>query len=174
MVAGGAAAGDGRTRADALDYRALFAAVPAACVVLDRSLRIVTLNEAYTEVTGRTEEELAGMDFFRAYPADPGEPTSYGAEAQRHALEMAVRVDEVWDRRDGDTWDAGFRDATIAGHAEWGVTSFAVRRLADGQMQLQFDARSGSGTRLAALGRPIARRLQRGMTRAALRRLSDS
>lgn len=92
MVAGGAAAGDRRTRADALDYRALFAAVPAACVVLNRSLRIVTLNEAYTEVTGRTEEELAGMDFFRAYPADPGEPTSYGAEAQRHALEMAVRT----------------------------------------------------------------------------------
>lgn len=91
---GGHGKGAGRRgpAADTLDYKALFAAVPAACVVLDRDLRIVTLNEAYTEVTGRTAAELAGTDFFDAYPPDPDEPTSQGAEAQRQGLELALRT----------------------------------------------------------------------------------
>ncbi|MFI0723826.1 SpoIIE family protein phosphatase [Streptomyces sp. NPDC021224] len=81
--------------ADALDYAALFAAVPAACVLLDRDLRIVTCNKAYTEVTGRRADELSGCSFFEAYPPDPSEPTSDGAEVQRHGLELARRTGET-------------------------------------------------------------------------------
>jgi PAS domain S-box-containing protein len=78
----------------ALDYRALFRAVPAACVVLDRDLTIVALNDAYAEVTGRTEQELTGTNFFEAYPQNPREPTSRGAEAQRRALESVLATGE--------------------------------------------------------------------------------
>lgn len=78
----------------ALDYRALFRAVPAACVVLDRDLTIVALNDAYAEVTGRTEEELTGTDFFEAYPQNPREPGSRGAEVQRQALESVLATGE--------------------------------------------------------------------------------
>jgi PAS domain S-box-containing protein len=78
----------------ARDYRALFRAVPAACVVLDRELTIVALNDAYAEVTGRTEEELTGTDFFEAYPPNPREPATRGAEAQRQALESVLATGE--------------------------------------------------------------------------------
>jgi PAS domain S-box-containing protein len=78
----------------ALDYRALFRAVPAACVVLDRDLTIVALNDAYAEVTGRTEQELTGTNFFEAYPQNPREPTSRGAEVQRQALESVLATGE--------------------------------------------------------------------------------
>lgn len=74
----------------ALDYTALFAAVPAACVVLDRDLTIVTLNDAYVEVTGRSAAELAGRSFFEAFPPEEGDPASPGAEAQRVSLEAVL------------------------------------------------------------------------------------
>ncbi|WP_234343571.1 SpoIIE family protein phosphatase [Streptomyces sp. NRRL F-5123] len=77
-----------------LDYAALFAAVPAACVVLDPNLTIITCNNAYTEVTGRTAAELSGRSFFDAYPPDPDEPTSHAAEVQRHGLDLALRTGE--------------------------------------------------------------------------------
>lgn len=76
----------------ALDYARLFAAVPAACVVLDRELGIVALNDAYAEVTGREAAELIGRDFFEAYPPEPREPTSHGAEVQRQALQLVLRT----------------------------------------------------------------------------------
>ncbi|MFI0939504.1 SpoIIE family protein phosphatase [Streptomyces sp. NPDC021020] len=94
---GGAGGGSGHRphpAAGTLDYAALFAAVPAACVVLDPDLRIVTCNSAYTEATGRTAGELTGCSFFDAYPPDPDEPASQGAEAQRHGLELARQTGE--------------------------------------------------------------------------------
>ncbi|WP_237405132.1 PP2C family protein-serine/threonine phosphatase [Actinacidiphila reveromycinica] len=83
-VAGGGGGGDG------LDYAALFAAMPAACIVLDRELTILALNDAYTEATGRTAADLVGLRFFDAYPPDPGDPASRGAEVQRRSLETAL------------------------------------------------------------------------------------
>jgi PAS domain S-box-containing protein len=75
---------------DGIDYAALFAAVPVACVVLDRQLRIVTANDAYREVTGRSADSLIGRSFFDAFPPDPQEPTSHGAEVQRRSLETVL------------------------------------------------------------------------------------
>ncbi|WP_333769161.1 PP2C family protein-serine/threonine phosphatase [Streptomyces sp. IBSBF 2435] len=72
------------------DYAALFAAVPAACVVLDRDLVIVAVNEAYSEVTGRSAAELTGCGFFEAFPPEPGDPASGGAEAQRRSLDTVL------------------------------------------------------------------------------------
>ncbi len=75
---------------DGIDYAALFAAVPVACVVLDRRLRIVTVNDAYREVTGRSADSLIGRSFFDAFPPDPQEPASHGAEVQRRSLETVL------------------------------------------------------------------------------------
>ena len=87
------------------------------------------------------------------------------------AIEMAVRVVEVWDEVDGTSREVGFRYATIQGHAERGVASFAVHRNVDGHVTVVLSARSRPGNRAAVLGRPVARLLQRYMTRAAVRRL---
>lgn len=78
-----------------IDYAALFAAVPAACVVLDRRLRIVAVNDAYLAATGRSREELVGRGFFDAYPSDPDEPSTNGAAMQRRALHAALASGEA-------------------------------------------------------------------------------
>ncbi|SHL08939.1 PP2C family protein-serine/threonine phosphatase [Actinacidiphila paucisporea] len=80
----------GREGGTGLDYAALFAAVPAACVVLDRELTIVAANDAYVEVTGRPAADLTGRSFFEAFPPDPSDPTPGGAEAQRESLEAVL------------------------------------------------------------------------------------
>ncbi|WP_435135520.1 PP2C family protein-serine/threonine phosphatase [Actinacidiphila sp. bgisy144] len=73
-----------------LDYAALFAAMPSACIVLDRQLTIVACNDAYLAATGRDPADLLGVRFFDAYPPDPGDPASQGAEVQRKSLEAAL------------------------------------------------------------------------------------
>ncbi|QMU77178.1 SpoIIE family protein phosphatase [Streptacidiphilus sp. PB12-B1b] len=73
-----------------LDFAALFRAVPAACVVLDRELRIVALNDAYARATGRTAGELTGRGFFDAFPPEPGAPEPSGAEVHRRSLETVL------------------------------------------------------------------------------------
>ncbi|SEN81451.1 PP2C family protein-serine/threonine phosphatase [Actinacidiphila rubida] len=92
--ASGAAGDTGPAGAGAVDYEALFAAVPVACLVLDSRLRIVTANDAYLAVTERSREELVGRGFFEAYPSDPDEPATNGAVVQRRALEAALASGE--------------------------------------------------------------------------------
>jgi len=75
-----------------IDYAALFAAMPIAVVVLDRRLRIVAANDAYLTVTERRSDQLIGRSFFEAYPPDPEDPTSHGAEMQRRSLEAVLRT----------------------------------------------------------------------------------
>ncbi|MCX4724726.1 PP2C family protein-serine/threonine phosphatase [Streptomyces sp. NPDC090052] len=77
------------------DYEALFSAVPAACVVLDRDLVIVAANKAYTDVTGRPASDLLGRAFFDAFPPEPAEPSSHGAEVQRLSLEAVLASGEA-------------------------------------------------------------------------------
>ncbi|WP_329139133.1 SpoIIE family protein phosphatase [Streptomyces sp. NBC_01476] len=83
------AAGD-ETAGPRLDYAALFAAVPAACVVLDRDLTIVAVTDAYTETTGRSAAELTGRGFFDAFPPEPGDTAAHDAEVQRRSLEAVM------------------------------------------------------------------------------------
>jgi uncharacterized protein (UPF0548 family) len=131
----------------------------------------------------RLRERLFTYDIFppwfvRSLICPPGHVTDGATIVQRVAvgplaLEMAVRVIAVWDRDDESGQEAGFRYATIAGHAERGVAGFAVRLDADGRLLVLLEARSRPGSRLTLMGRPVARSLQRAMTRAALRRLSN-
>lgn len=90
------------------------------------------------------------------------------------ALEMAVRVVDDWDRSEGGAREAGFSYVTLQGHPERGVATFRVRLDEAGAVTVAIDARSRPGLRLTRLGRPIARALQRGLTRSALRRLAET
>lgn len=88
------------------------------------------------------------------------------------APEMAVRMIDVWDRDDEGVREAGFTYATVTGHPECGIATFRVRLDGDGRVLVLVDARSRPGLLLTRLGRPMARLFQRGITKAALRRLS--
>ena len=73
-----------------VDYAALFAAFPTACVVLDPQFLIRDVNAAYLTVTGRRREDLLGRALFDAFPdLDP----STGAEGNvRRILTRALRT----------------------------------------------------------------------------------
>jgi len=79
------------------------------------------------------------------------------------ALETAVRVIECEQTADA----ARFAYATLHGHPERGIASFALER---GPSELRFIAQAWSrpGNPLARLGRPLARHLQRSITREAI------
>jgi uncharacterized protein (UPF0548 family) len=79
------------------------------------------------------------------------------------AIETAVRVIEVV--RDPDR--AFFAYATLQGHPERGVASFAVIRTA-GETKFEAQAWSRAGSWLTTVGRPVSRALQRALTREAV------
>ncbi len=52
-----------------IDLEAVFAAAPSPFVLLDRDLRIIWVNAAYLEVTGRARAEIVGQILSEAFPA---------------------------------------------------------------------------------------------------------
>lgn len=56
----------------AIDFQAVFAALPSPYMLLDRDLRYVAANSAYLETTSRSLDELLGMFVMDAFP-NPGE-----------------------------------------------------------------------------------------------------
>ena len=79
------------------------------------------------------------------------------------SIESAVRVIELNCTADA----ASFAYATLEGHPELGVASFAVRR-AGTSARFEAQAWSRAGHWLAVFGRPVARAVQRSMTREAV------
>lgn len=78
-------------------------------------------------------------------------------------IETAVRVIELYRSLD----HASFAYATLRGHPERGIASFAVTRTdAGGSFEVQAWSRGGHW--LTTIGRPISRALQRAMTREAV------
>jgi uncharacterized protein (UPF0548 family) len=79
------------------------------------------------------------------------------------ALETAVRVIECEHTADA----ARFAYATLHGHPERGIAGFALER-GPNELRLIAEAWSQPGNALARLGRPLARQLQRSITREAI------
>jgi uncharacterized protein (UPF0548 family) len=79
------------------------------------------------------------------------------------SIETAVRVIEV----DHSADRASFAYATLSGHPERGIASFAVTRTDRGG-KFEAQAWSRAGHWLTIIGRPVSRALQRAMTREAV------
>jgi PAS domain S-box-containing protein len=75
-------------RLKTIDFEALFSASPNPYVLLDLSLGIVGMNDAYLEVTMRKREDLLGRNMFEAFPSDP-DSSSY--RQLRGSLEKVIR-----------------------------------------------------------------------------------
>jgi PAS domain S-box-containing protein len=58
-----------------INFEALFSASPNPYVLLDLSLKIVGMNDAYLKVTMRERDDLIGRDMFEAFPSDPDSPS---------------------------------------------------------------------------------------------------
>jgi uncharacterized protein (UPF0548 family) len=88
-------------------------------------------------------------------------------------LEFAVRVVEMWDRHTPNGSDAGFTYVTLQGHPERGTETFRAQLGPDRKLIVTIESWSRPGIVLVHLVRPIARLIQRAVTRAAMRRLTD-
>jgi PAS domain S-box-containing protein len=75
-------------RLKTINFEALFSASPNPYVLLDLSLTIVGMNDAYLQVTMRKREDLLGRNMFEAFPSDPD---SSSHRQLRGSLEKVIR-----------------------------------------------------------------------------------
>ncbi|WP_164557936.1 PAS domain-containing protein [Massilia atriviolacea] len=72
------------------DYEALFRASPYPYMLTDLELTIISANDAYCRVTGRSEAELRGRYVFDAFPENPDDPGSTNVAAVRASMLRAL------------------------------------------------------------------------------------
>src|ERR671924_1803042 len=77
-----------------IDYEEVFQATPTATSVLTRDFVIVAANRAYLKVTGRTRQDLIGVNLFDAFPDNPKDADASGARNLRASLERVVATGE--------------------------------------------------------------------------------
>jgi serine phosphatase RsbU (regulator of sigma subunit)/PAS domain-containing protein len=84
---------DADAEAEALDFGALFHAVPSPCVVLDADLIIQACNDAYLKAASRRRSELVGTSIADLLPSRPAGPdTIPGSEPVVETVRRAVRT----------------------------------------------------------------------------------
>ncbi len=74
------------------DFRALFEAVPGLYLVLDPSLVIVAVSDAYLRATMTRREDILGRHIFDVFPDNPDDPTATGVANLRASLERVLRL----------------------------------------------------------------------------------
>lgn len=70
-----------------IDFKALFASSPNPYVVLDTSLSIVWMNDAYLRATMRVRNDILARSIFEAFPSEPG---SESHETLRTSFERVI------------------------------------------------------------------------------------
>ncbi|HWA81830.1 MAG TPA: PAS domain-containing protein, partial [Fimbriimonadaceae bacterium] len=73
------------------DYRLLFEGSPGAYLVLNPSLAIVGVTDAYLAATMTKREEIVGRYLFDVFPDNPDEAGATGETNLRASLEMVLR-----------------------------------------------------------------------------------
>jgi PAS domain S-box-containing protein len=71
------------------DYRALFAGLPAAFLVMTTDWRVVEVNEAYLALLGRARADLIGRKVLEVFPPDPDQLDGDGVHPLQRSFEAA-------------------------------------------------------------------------------------
>ena len=72
------------------DFRALFEATPNLYLILDPTLRIVAVNDAYCRATMTVRDEIVGRALFEVFPDNPDDPAATGVDNLRALLERVI------------------------------------------------------------------------------------
>ena len=70
----------------AVDFRRLFEAAPGCFLVLDPSLHIVAVSDAYLAATMTSREAIVGRPLFEVFPDNPDDPGADGVAKLRSSL----------------------------------------------------------------------------------------
>ncbi|WP_018544106.1 PP2C family protein-serine/threonine phosphatase [Streptomyces sp. LaPpAH-108] len=79
----------------AIDYAAVFQALPGAVALLSPDLVFVDANLAFLRQAGRDREQVVGRYLFDAFPDNPGNPGASGARNLEASLRRVVRTREI-------------------------------------------------------------------------------
>lgn len=79
------------TTADVVNFEMLFNATPDLYLILDPTLRIVTVNEAYLQATLTTREQLMGKPLFEIFPDNPNDSKATGVTNLRDSLQIVLQ-----------------------------------------------------------------------------------
>ncbi|CEP00811.1 Histidine kinase [Plasmodiophora brassicae] len=74
-----------------VDFRLVFEALPALCLVLDPNLHIVASSGAYLEATMTRREDIAGRYLFDVFPDNPSDPSATGVANLRSSLAYVLK-----------------------------------------------------------------------------------
>lgn len=77
------------------DFEALFAASPNPYVVLDPSLTIVWMNDAYLNATMRQADDILGRSIFNAFPSDPSSESHQLLKASFDSVRSTKKAHEI-------------------------------------------------------------------------------
>ncbi len=72
------------------DFQLVFEAIPGCYLVLDPSLTIVAVSNAYLEVTANERDQIVGRHVFDAFPDNPDDPDPTGVANLRASLERVL------------------------------------------------------------------------------------
>ena len=107
------------------DYRALFEAAPGLCLVLDPSLTIVAVTDAYAEATMTERAAILGRHIFEVFPDNPDDPGAEGVANLRASLERVIR-DRVRDAMPVQKYDIRRPDEDGFEERFWSPTNSPV------------------------------------------------
>ncbi len=124
---------------------------------------------ASRELLGWQMHRRAGLRVDAAGPVAEGRTAVLRLGVGRLEVRTPVRVVHLVD----EPRRQGFAYGTLPGHPECGEECFVVEHLADGTVILKIAAFSRPASRLARLGGPLGRWVQRRITERYLRALSD-
>ncbi|MGO8886790.1 MAG: PAS domain-containing protein [Streptosporangiaceae bacterium] len=68
------------------DFRALVEAAPGSYLVLDLSLRVLAVSDAYLRATMTERAAILGRDIFDVFPDNPADPETAGVRNLQASL----------------------------------------------------------------------------------------
>ena len=74
------------------NYRSIFEGVPGLYLVLDPSLKIVAVSDAYCRATMTVRENIQGRGIFEVFPDNPDDPAATGVSNLRSSLERVLAL----------------------------------------------------------------------------------
>jgi signal transduction histidine kinase/ActR/RegA family two-component response regulator len=74
-----------------IDYKALFNDAPNPYLILDPSLKIIEVNQAYLNATMTQKDILLGQYLFDAFPANPGDLNANGVSNLQASMEDVLK-----------------------------------------------------------------------------------
>src|SRR5580765_2426612 len=81
------------------DFEALFESAPGLYLVLDPTLDIVAVTDAYLDATMTRREDIVGRGIFDVFPDNPDDPDATGVANLRASLEARAQAPRA--RHDG-------------------------------------------------------------------------